>query len=34
MYKELLRNIYQENSVQAIFNNYKEEIKGLFNYGR
>ena len=34
MYKELLRNIYQENSIQNIFNNYKEELKSLFSYGR
>lgn len=34
MYKELLKNIYQEQSIQTIFNTYKEELRSLFNYGR
>ena len=34
LYKELMRNIYQESSIQNIFSNYKEELKSLYGYAR
>ena len=29
-----MKNIYQESNVQNIFSNYKQQLKGLYAYGR
>ena len=29
-----MKSIYQENTVQAIFSNYKDELKAMYNYGK
>jgi hypothetical protein len=29
-----MKKIFQENDIQSIFNDYKEELKSLYNYGK
>lgn len=29
-----MKKIFQESDIQSIFNDYKEELKSLYNYGK